>query len=402
MLLRVLKFLIPMTVTCLPVIALAAAGDFLWHADLGGEQSTWSTPLLANTLVIVKGQDGGMTAFHVDTGEQAWYNAAIISDITSPILFGDAVYLRADTHLYKINPATGEVLLDRTLEGWADDRAPCALGDQLFFSVGTTEGHTLHAVSAETLADNWTLPLPRAGSTLTDGTNLYVLADALAALDPATGEQRWAISPPTGYDGFNEGAVAQGWIVAFASSDFGSDSLLTAWKFAIPDAAPQLAWSALFEGGLTDAAPPSIDMGRVFANSRLGTLRAYALSSGQLLWTRAVRGVGLATGLTAALDGKVYVQSLEDDLTMDCLDGASGTPLWSTPQSMGIAWGQPAVGDGRVYLATDWSGLYAFATGAHDHAWPMYKADPAQTSSSGVPAPQPVDAAAARSLLLLQ
>ncbi|MEA4855854.1 MAG: PQQ-binding-like beta-propeller repeat protein [Solidesulfovibrio sp.] len=380
----------------LPVTGFSATGDYLWSGDIGGDKATWSTPLLFNNSIIVQGQDGGITALRADTGQQVWYNSTTAGDTTSPILFDNNVYMIAGSHVYKIAPATGAILADRSLTGTVYGQAPAASGQLLFFIEGGESAFTLHAASLASLEDIWTKPLGAAmASVLTDGTNLYVLADTLTALDPLTGNQRWSVPPPDGYDYFNAGSLADRTLVAFAAKQWDSGNVLAAWSLGDGSAAPGLAWTQDFGTGMTDGSPPAIDGGRVYANSRAGVLRAFTLASGSPLWTYTVRNTDLAPALPTAVDGKVYIQLFVGPPTMLCLDGATGAVAWQTPRSMSTAWSQPAIKDGRVYLATDWSGVFAFAAGHTDSIWPMFKNNPALTGSSDTPAPNqaiaPVD-----------
>lgn len=380
----------------LPVTGFSATGDYLWSGDIGGDKATWSTPLLFNNSVIVQGQDGGITALRADTGQQVWYNSTTAGDITSPILFSNALYMNAGSHVYKLSPDSGSILADRALTGWSSGQAPAALGQLLFFIEGDTSGYTLHAAAIDTLADVWTKPLGSSvPSVLADGTNLYVLAETLSALDPLTGNQRWSVPPPDGFGYLNAGALADGTLVAFAAQQYGTGNVLAAWAVGDGSAAPGLAWTQDFGTGMTDGSPPAIDGGRVYANSRAGVLRAFTLASGSPLWTYTVRNTGLAPALPTAVDGKVYIQLFVGPPTLLCLDGATGGVAWQTSRSMGMAWSQPAIKDGRVYLATDWAGVYAFAAGHTDSIWPMFKNNPALTGSSDTPAPNqaiaPVD-----------
>lgn len=366
----------------LPATARAAPGDFLWTGNIGGNSSTWSTPVVYGSLLIVNGQHGGLTAFNNATGSQAWYNADIVASVTSPIVFQNMLYLGVDTHLYKITPSTGTVVLDRTLAGSVSANAPAALDNLLYFVTNNAGDYLVHAADITTLEDVWTFPLPTAGTVLTDGTNLYVLADQFYALNPQTGTIRWAVSPPAPYNYFEYGAVYNGYLAAFAHSQFDGNTILACYTIGNGSVAPSLAWSQGFGMVYADGSPPAIDGSRVFANSRGGILRAFDLATGTELWSYTVRGLGQASALPVALDGKVYVQLFVDTPAMLCLDGATGAEVWKNQTSMGVAWSQPVVADGRVYLATDWAGIYAFATQVHTHAWPMYKNNTAQTSAS--------------------
>lgn len=388
-----------------PSILHAATGDLFWNGAIGGDQATWSTPVISGSLVIVKGQDGGLTALNAADGTQAWYNGTIVSSVTSPILQDGVLYLGADTHLYRINPATGAVLTDRTLDGSVISNAPAALGENLYFVKIKDSAYSVVAVSSTTLADVWTQALSDVGTVLTDGTNIYALSSILQAINPSTGAQRWSVSPPSGYTTFQEGAYNGGYLVAAVYSNMTGTTGLTGLYLGDGASAPSRLWTvSLGNSAYADGIPPAIDGDKVYFATADGFVRAYSLTSGASLWSLQVRTPGFAGPKPVALDGKVYIQEMLDAANNAlCLDGATGAVLWRTSGTLGTVWGQAAVGGGTVYLAADWQGVFALDTGALAHAWPMHKNNPGQTSASGEAPPAPTsDGSAARNLLLLQ
>ncbi|MEF3697977.1 outer membrane protein assembly factor BamB family protein [Desulfolutivibrio sp.] len=390
---------------CCPAILHAATGDLLWTGEMGGDKATWSTPVISGSLAIIKGQDGGLTALNAATGGQIWYNATIAASVSSPILQDGVLYLGADTHLYRINPATGEVLTDRALGGWFGCHAPAALAGRLYFARLVDITYSLVAVSAATLADIWSVPLGGSGAALTDGTYVYSLSTALKAHNPATGAELWSVSPPSGYTTFQEGAYNGGYLVAAVYSNMTGTTGLTGWYLGDGASAPSRLWTvSLGTSATADGIPPAIDGDKVYFATSDGFVRAYSLTSGASLWSLQVRTSGSAGPKPVALDGKVYIQEMLDAANNAvCLDGATGAVLWRASGTAGIVWGQAAVGGGRAYFAADWAGVFAFETAVHDDTWPMYKNNSGQTSASGdaPPAPTPGDPAA-RNLLLLQ
>jgi len=386
-----------------PAILHAATGDLLWTGQIGGDKATWSSPVISGSLVIVKGQDGGLTALNTATGLQAWYNGTIASSVTSPILQDGVLYLGADTHLYRIDPATGAVLTDRTLDGSVVSNAPAALGAHLYFVKIKDSAYSLVAVSSATLADIWTQSLFEAGTVLTDGTNIYSLSSILQALNPATGAQRWSVSPPTGFNRIYEGALNGGYLAAVIYSTFTGRTGLACWYVGDGQNAPNLIWHVDLGGNAyADGIPPAIDGSRVFLATSDGYLRAFSLASGGSLWDYAIRESGFSAPRPVALDDKVYIQKmLGADNQAVCLNAATGAVLWATGGTSGTVWGEAAVGGGKVYLAADWSGVFAFETAVHANTWPMHKNNPAQTSASGDAPPPPPVVTQGQNLLLL-
>jgi len=386
-----------------PAILCAATGDLLWTGQIGGDKATWATPVVSGSMVIIHGQDGGLTALNAADGTQAWYNGTIASSVTSPILQDGVLYLGADTHLYRINPATGAVLTDRTLDGLVISNAPAALGENLYFVKIKDSAYSVVAVSSTTLADVWTQALSDVGTVLTDGTNIYALSSILQAINPSTGAQRWSVSPPSGYTTFQEGAYNGGYLVAAVYSNMTGTTGLTGLYLGDGASAPSRLWTvSLGTSAYADGIPPAIDGDKVYFATADGFVRAYSLTSGASLWSLQVRTPGFAGPKPVALDGKVYIQEMLDAANnVLCLDGATGAVLWRTSGTLGTVWGQAAVGGGKVYLAADWQGVFALDTGALVHAWPMHKNNPAQTSASGDAPPPPSRVTQGSNLLLL-
>jgi outer membrane protein assembly factor BamB len=381
----------------------AATGDLLWTGQIGGNKATWSAPVISGSLVIVKGQDGGMTALNAADGTQAWYNPDIAASVTSPILSGGVLYLGADTHLYRIDPATGTAFTDRTMTVSVMSTAPALLAGHLYFIAGDLGVYSLYGVSAATLADVWSVPVGGVGSVLTDGVNIYSLSTSFSAHNPLTGAALWSVEPPTGFSIFLDGAYNEGYLVATLYSSATGQTGLGCWYLGNGASSPRRLWLVnLGTGADAYGIPPVIESGVAFIAASDGYLRAYTLTTGAPLWSYQVRNAGSAASRPVALDGKVYVQEFVGPPAAVCLNAATGAVIWRTMGCAGSVWGQPAVGGGKVYFAADWSGVYAFDSGVHASMWPMHKNNPAQTSASGdSPPPPPVNTAGESLLILL-
>jgi outer membrane protein assembly factor BamB len=391
---------------CQSAVLQAATGDLMWTGQIGGDKATWSTPVLYGDLVIIKGQDGGMTALSSGTGAQAWYNADIAASLTSPILLGDGhLYLGADTKMYQINPATGAILIEQTLDGWFSGAAPASLGAHLYYVRSKDGTYYLAGASSATLAEFFAVPIGASpGSVIAGDQFVYAFSDKLTVHNPMTGATAWSVDPPTGYTSFMEGALQGGNLVAFVYSDDTTDMGLACYSLGDGTSAPSPLWAVeLANDADVDGIPPVIDGDTVMYGASDGFVRALALASGAPVWSLGVRSPGLAGPRPVALDGKVYVQELSDTVNNAlCLDGATGAVLWRTSGTAGMVWGQPAVGGGRVYFAADWAGIFAFNSGPHAHIWPMHKNNPGQTSTAvNNPVPPGSSLDGPRELLLL-
>lgn len=364
----------------------AATGDLLWTGQIGGDKATWSTPVLSGNLVIVKGQDGGMTALYSSTGVQAWYNGGITGSLTSPILHGDGMlYLGADTTMYRINPATGAILVEQPLDGVFSGAAPASLGAHLYYARNKDDTYYLAGASSATLAEFFAVPIGAApGSVIAGDQSVYAFSDKLTVHNPMTGATVWSVDPPTGYTSFMEGALQGEYLVAFVYSDDTTDMGLACYSLGDGTSAPSPLWTVnLANDADVDGIPPVIDGDKVLYGASDGFVRALALASGAPVWSLGVRSPGWAGPRPVALDGKVYVQEMSDTVNNAlCLDRETGAVLWRTSGTLGTVWGQAAVGGGRVYFAADWAGVFAFNSGSHAHIWPMHKNNPGQTSTA--------------------
>lgn len=372
-----------------PATAQAAPGDGVWTANIGdGSDEAIGTPLLADGVLVAATKFLGLFGLKASDGTQVWHNATIPHFPGERMLWRGNVYMGASDHLYKISPSTGVIVVDRalagrTVSGWA---TPTAAGDLVFFVTENSSpgqyDYRLHGADATTLADVWTTPLQNRASLMTDGATLYVLSNTLKSIDPLTGLQRWEIAPADGWYMFTNGALHDGKLVAYATHE------AAPWGF-------EVACYDVGDGRVDPSGPkwrdnhdnrtyhnlatPVIDGDRVLA--MVGSnLRAYDLATGTQAWTVAL-GVN-ATPI--ALDGKIYVMNHVEgsgsNLSVSCLDGATGGNLWSKPITQIV--GQPIVVGGKVFAQDYNSVLRAFQTAPHAHAWPMNNGDAGQTSSS--------------------
>lgn len=360
----------------------AAAGDFVWMRDFG---ATWSTPIVIGDRLYVQGQDQGLFGCFTTGGAEVWTrNFSQSGTQSSPVYRNGKIYFSFGPVLYRMRADTGLIEHSRNLGESTTVASQAPVVSDTHVYIGTFD--SLFAINAETFDITWSLPIEGANCMLQGGV-LYVLADRLYGLNPATGSELWRVNPPNG-DGFEQGAVTAGYLAAFTRYDTGAmRSHLHVFNIPV-SGAPTLRWTAEMGQAYADNTPPAIDDGRVFATSRAGILKAFALNgNGTPLWTREVRNADSASALPVAVGGKVYIQA-EDlasfDLAMLCLDGATGTMMWSAipPQGMGIAWSQPVVAGNRVFLATDWSGVFAFDRGTATGEWRMHKHNPDQTGAN--------------------
>ncbi|HKD34955.1 MAG TPA: PQQ-binding-like beta-propeller repeat protein [Gaiellaceae bacterium] len=129
-------------------------------------------------------------------------------------------------------------------------------------------------------------------------------------------------------------------------------------------------------GGLIEF-PAVVDHGVAFIGNQVGTIRAFSMKNGQLLWRRPTPGVELASSpavdgqavVIHGMDGHVYVRSRWN-----------GRLLWRFDAGSAIE-SSPVVRNGVDYFGT-WSGdIYALDLRTHDVRW-IYRDGNKITSSA--------------------
>jgi outer membrane protein assembly factor BamB len=176
------------------------------------------------------------------------------------------------------------------------------------------------------------MPLPAAG--------LVLVADTggeIAALDAATGSERWVLAVGAGV--YGTPALAGELVVA--GTDAGE-------LVAIDIATGDQAWRRSLDGGPV-VAPPLVADDLVLAATEGGRLVAVAPEDGAIQWSIDV-GAAVIRG-PAYANGVVYVGT--QDGWLIAIDVAGRAVRWRQQLGPGAA-GSPAVADGRVYVG--WGG----------------------------------------------
>jgi outer membrane protein assembly factor BamB len=178
----------------------------------------------------------------------------------------------------------------------------------------------------------------------------------LAALDAATGQERWSFATPGGVWG--SPAVVDGVVYAVSNGSI-EESPVTGHVFAIEAVDGDLIWEAVVPGDLN--ASPAVAGGMVYVHSGVG-LYALDAATGQERWQAAVGYYWRYGGSPVVVDGTVYHFGREgaaggdDGETKPMLrafDATTGQERWSVGfgESFGILNGpSPAVAGGVVYV----------------------------------------------------
>jgi len=368
--------------TTVPTDVSPITGSLSWNSN-SSAGFTWSTPVLLEDRVILQDQDGGFDAFNLSDGSLL-YNSKLASAFptTSPIYANGFLYFIANG-LIKVDPADGTQHGSFTADS-ISSQSPAAYNDLVL--VGGSS--SVYGIDVNTMASRWSNNLNSTGyiDVAVSEDILYVFANKLYALDPATGAEYWSMAPPEN-KGVYIGAIGSGYLSVF-ENDSSSTQLHTYKLNADRKSAPTLAWSADMGANSADRTPPAIHGNLVFATSRVGTLKAFELSgAGAPLWEKSVRSSGSASALPIAVNGVVILQEETSTNAFQLVgyNGYSGTEVFKTDiPSVGVAWGQPVIKNGVAYFASDHNGtLYAVALPGLVGEWTMMRGN-AQLSGSAV------------------
>jgi outer membrane protein assembly factor BamB len=348
-------------------------------------------------VVYVQDQDnGGITCFDAATGAQKWYSVvADTGTLSSPVYRKGGIVLFG-SKVYKVDAKTGKT--DKTYTPDADEyiasKVPAVSDSTVFFS--TYSG--LYAVDLESFTQKWKKPATRGSNAIVSGNVVYFMSDKVYALNPADGSEYWSIPSPNSEnpEGYNMGAVYGNSLVVLSEQDVWGDNTAKLWAYTLnadPKQVPAYRWHAAMGDQMSDDAPPVIEGGRVFANTREGVLKAFDLNgNGTPLWSQTVRMEGNATALPIAVGGKVYTQEevVGGSMQVVCRDGGTGAVIWQTTEAVGISWSQPALYLNKLFLAADWAGVFAFEAGTPGGNWYMMQQNPALTGSDTGWVPEPL------------
>lgn len=160
-----------------------------WTFD--AEDRVWSTPVLADGLVVVTSLDGRVYGLDTATGERRWVFEADAGIAGTPALDGGRLFVPAmDSRLYALDAGTGQALWSFTASNWFWG-TPVVSGGTVY--AASLDGR-VYALDAATGARRWrydTGAPVRAAPALVDGVLVVAnRAGRVVALDPSNGSER--------------------------------------------------------------------------------------------------------------------------------------------------------------------------------------------------------------------
>lgn len=290
----------------------ATTGALLWHNRLGGAVLT--TPAYANGLVVVGtyAKPAAVVALNASTGAVVWRHRVGVPISASPTIAGRTVYVSVDN--------VGVIALRR--------------------ETGTVRW-VWHTNDADTF--------PLISSPTTDGKTVLVndAGGAVAvALDAKTGAPLWQQTLATG-----EGASMDNFTIALMKG-VAYVPTIDGDVVALDEATGAIRWrtslgSAVFRSIVLDA-------GHVLATTENAHVTSLDPSTGAIQW--AYTAAQLISPAIAIANGVAYVGTARDDHgtlgpQLDFLDMSNGTRIGAIPLVGGYPPMDPAISNGRVYVA---------------------------------------------------
>ncbi len=359
-------------------------GEKKWEFETGG--AIHGTPALSiSGLIYIGSDDGKMYALEAGSGQKRWeygtgspiYGAATIGS-------GRQLFFGSGTNLYAVDVLTGTGKWVAAIPGQIASSPVIDLSGALYVlaNVSSVVGYasTLYALDAKTGSNQWQCALP--GSfcysqlSLGAGGMVFVGADMLYAIDPATRTVEYSIGPI-----FTEGMPPVG----------GNEYTIAYWDH-FWDVYGWLGWRQWH------LSPVIGSNGTLYSGMHNHTLWAAGGYNWNYKWAE---GGYLASAPALGADGAIYAGTTPGIL--HALNGANGTLLWLYPLG-GVPTAVALGPQGTVYVGTDKGQFLAITgnsnTGIASGAWPKYQADAGNTGSLllanrppelAVPAPQIVN-----------
>ena len=290
----------------------------LWSFDLGFSGPVESTPAVADGVAYFGGQDSGLNAVDLDTGELVWnYDDVVTLNNSSPKVLGDRVIIMGSLELFAIDRETGTAEW-QTRTNSTSNATPAIFNNEVFVSscVNNTQGFgpdSFYSLGAEFGRFLWiafaihnceVLPVIDG-----EGQRLYTISNLLQNQDQK-------MVRAFNLDGESE------WQYQF-------DSRL-----------------------LQDNAHLSFANGILFLLNRdntLNTSELFALDGmdGSELWRFELDGRS-SIGPAAIANNIVYTASMR---TLYALDAATGTSLWEFGGEGNVINSSPIISDGALYIS---------------------------------------------------
>ncbi len=279
----------------------------------------------------------------------------------SPVRDAESVYVPCtDGKLYALNIATGKKRW--VFPGKSPFHASAAVADNLVYAA-SIDG-TLYAVEAASGHVKWHYDSEApaySAPIVSKGTVIYASGRQLIAVEPETGNRRWAVALPGGTA--TDIVVADGRVLAVTTTGLliASDAASGAERWRYPISATP-AISAL--------STPAVSGSRVYISGADGSLHCVDLVNGLSKWMRAAQNAGdRATGSPAIGAGLVLTAGRTQG-NLYAFDALTGEPRWQKATGQPIAGGIKVLENGRSAAVMGLRGhCLVFSTISGERQW---------------------------------
>ena len=262
--------------------------------------SVWSSPAIAEGVVVVGCKDCHIYCLNASNGEEVWSFPTGHEVNSSPAICNGLAYVGCDDGwVYCMNISNGLPVWIMQAGGYVRS-SPVVVDGCVYIGSGLHDLSCFNASTGDTL---WTFP-----------TQLRV------------------DSSPAVVDG----------VVYVATDDF--------YLYALNASTGQKIWRTE-TGANMDS--PCVYNGYVYIGSYYGWVTCVDASDGSKLWSFQTQDT--VTSSAAAAYGRVYIGS--EDGSVYCLNASSGQKLWQTPTGYWV-WSSPAVANGNVYVGSEDYNIY--------------------------------------------
>jgi outer membrane protein assembly factor BamB len=322
----------------------------LWNIDLGSP--IYTSPVVAQGRVYVTTADARLVALDAATGTLIWQDVLPSWSESTPAIWNGRLYVGCNDHNIRcIGATTGALIWLATTSSWVES-SPLVFSDKVFIG---GMNHQLYAYDA--LSGALSFSLATGGDVLTapstDGQNIYFAGDEekIRAITP-DGSAVWTHDAP--------GAVYGAPVVAESKIVYGSIANGGGLSFNRIEALNASTGIALWqqESSAYDFfyGTPAVGYGNVFMGGFQGTVKAYDLSTGVLLWMRSLGNYALLSS-PALSNGVLYIGSTDGQVF--ALDAFTGAVLDQAATGAFVQ-SSPAVADGRLFIGSADGRVWAF------------------------------------------
>ncbi len=320
-------------------------GALVWRRELEGRPTA---PAVAQGLVLVGSDAGGVRAFDVATGEPRWTYETKHAVVGQPVVAGDGAWLGGgEDHLvHALSLADGAKRWTKKVKGEGVFAPPCVRGGSLFaFSATHHAAPVLYALAADDGKVLWSedkvesTPVTGPNAVELSGEHVIVcvtpdryrkksdVTDAgeptcwVAAFDAASGDERWRapIGPLAAF-----GPTVGGETIVCYAKPFAAPPTEAAARHLVALSATDgtLLWSkSIGTAPARWAATSPVVAGDLVLGATSTAVTAFDLRTGEQRWTQPVR-----SAVIAVAGERGYLVAAGGALT--AVDVATGTPRW--------------------------------------------------------------------------